>query len=486
MPRIIVTLTAALMLGGCASTGHMDSRGLVTPPISLLSTSPDPAFKMGIDTLLADTLFPPSNIGIKVVATATGQVRYALNPDMLFNPASNQKLVTAATALATLGPTFPLRTSVFADTASATICIKGHGDPLLSYNDIDSLARTVAPRLNGRKPWRLLVQPGYFDDLQWGAGWTWDEEPSAYGMFISPLILQHNTIAVRVEPAQRAGEPPVVSCTPATGYVSVQNSAVTVADTPLTAPLRVSRKWKERSNTITVDGQILLNERPFTDDLSVWKPELYAGAVFAERLGTLGLPVVVVTIDTTEPKGSPIAEFVHLLDTAVTFMNKVSDNLSAEALLKIVGAETYHVAGSAELGASVARKLLAGWKCDTTGIVIADGSGLSRYNLTSPSTIVRLLQNMARDSATFPAFYHSLPIGGVDGTIGRRMTGTPAQDNLRAKTGSLSGVSALSGYVRTAGGEMLTFSILLQNFPGTVRPYRLVQDRIGAFLAGWK
>jgi D-alanyl-D-alanine carboxypeptidase/D-alanyl-D-alanine-endopeptidase (penicillin-binding protein 4) len=409
-----------------------------------------------------------------------------LNQDMLFNPASNQKLVTAATALTTLGPSFPLRTSVFADSARRTVCIKGRGDPLLSHDDLDSLARAVAPLLPRGDPWRLAVNVRYFDDLSWGAGWAWDAEPSAYGMFISPLILDNNAIAVRVQPGPRAGDPPAVFCTPATGYVSVENTAVTVADTPLTAPLEVSRKWRERSNTLTVSGQMWVNGRRHTDNLSVWKPELYAGAVFAERLGALGVPVVVVAIDTTEPAGNPIAEYTHLLDTALTFMNKVSDNLSAEALLKVVAAETYHAPGSADLGATVARRMLAGWRCDTTKIAIADGSGLSRYDLTSASTIVLLLQHMAHDSANFPVFYHSLPIAGVDGTIGRRMGGTPAEGNLRAKTGSLSGVSALSGYVRTAGAEMLTFSILLQNYPGTVRPYRQVQDRIGAFLAGWK
>jgi D-alanyl-D-alanine carboxypeptidase/D-alanyl-D-alanine-endopeptidase (penicillin-binding protein 4) len=486
MPRFIRFLTVALILAGCAPTGHLERALTVPPVISRLSVSPDPAFKTGIDTLLADSLFPPSNIGIKIVSTATGEVRYALNQDMLFNPASNQKLVTSATALRTLGPTFPLRTSVFADPAHRTICIKGRGDPLLSHDDMDSLARAAAPLLPQGDPWRLAVNVSYFDDLSWGAGWAWDEEPAAYGMFISPLILDNNTIAVRVQPGVRAGEPPSVICTPATRYVSVENTAVTVADTPLTAPLEVSRKWRERSNTLTVSGQIWVSGRWHTENLSVWKPELYAGAVFAERLGALGVPVVVAAIDTTEPTGKPIAEYTHLLDTALTFMNKVSDNLSAEALLKVVAAETYHVPGSADLGTGVARKLLAGWSCDTTKIAIADGSGLSRYDLTSASTMVQLLQNMARDSANFPVFYHSLPIAGVDGTIGGRMKATPAEGNLRAKTGSLSGVSALSGYVRTAGGEMLTFSILLQNFPGTVRPYRLVQDGIGAFLAGWK
>ncbi len=486
MPRLALMITAAFILAGCASTGGLYPAKPTPPAISILSTAPDQDFKTGIDTLLADSLFPPSNIGIKIVSTKTGEVWYALNPDMLFNPASNQKLVISATALTTLGPAFPLKTLVFADTASRTIFIKARGDPLLSHSDIDSLAGAVAPLLPQGKPWRLGVNVSYFDDLAWGAGWAWDWEPAAYDMFISPLILNNNTVKVRVRPAGRAGIPPEVLCTPATGYVTVENTAMTVADTPLTAPLTISRKWKERSNTITVEGQMLLNGRTVTENLSVWKPELYAGAVFAERLGARGLPVVVVAIDTTEPAGSPVAEYVHLLDTAVTFMNKVSDNLSAEALLKIVARETYNAPGSAELGAHVVRALLSRWGCDTTRTGIADGSGLSRYDLTSASTIVVLLQSMARDTANFPPFFHSLPIAGVDGTIGRRMRGTPAEGNLRAKTGTLSGVSALSGYVRTAGGEMLTFSILVQNFPGTVRPYHQVQDRIGAFLAGWK
>jgi serine-type D-Ala-D-Ala carboxypeptidase/endopeptidase (penicillin-binding protein 4) len=169
--------------------------------------------------------------------------------------------------------------------------------------------------------------------------------------------------------------------------------------------------------------------------------------------------------------------------TAVTFMNKVSDNLTAEALLKMLAAEKFGTPGSATAGTSAVCAFLNGIGIDTTKIAQADGSGLSRYNLTSPSVIIRLLQAMERDTVHFPAFCFSLPIAGVDGTIAKRMRGTRAEGNLRAKTGSLSAVSALSGYVRTADGEPLAFSILMQNFPGSVRGYRTTQDRIGVLLS---
>jgi D-alanyl-D-alanine carboxypeptidase/D-alanyl-D-alanine-endopeptidase (penicillin-binding protein 4) len=119
-------------------------------------------------------------------------------------------------------------------------------------------------------------------------------------------------------------------------------------------------------------------------------------------------------------------------------------------------------------------------------IAIVDGSGLSRMNLTSASAITRVLTTMYYDRRHANTFLSSLPIAGVDGTLANRMKGTPAAGNLRAKTGTLSGVTALSGYVMTADGKPLAFSMMMQNFSTSSRDYRLAQDRIGAFLAGLK
>ena len=484
--RVIGVFLSALVVGCTGSREMLQIPPAPTSRLSALSLSSFPHVKTQIDALLADSLFPPSNVGIRIVSLTRGEHLYSLNDNMLFNPASNEKLLTTATALMNLGTSYGFSTAVFADTLRHRVILKGYGDPLTSTADLDSLARRVAPYLSWTAPWRVAVDVSFFDDLSWGAGWNWDEEPAAYGMFISPVTLNNNTINVRVLPSPKAGTPPLIRIDPPTSYVTLENTATTVVDSP-TVPLEISRKWRERSNTITVAGQIRLGGRARTEQLSLWKPELYAGSVFAERLQACGIPVAgTVTVDTVTSAMIETERYVHGIDTVLTFLNKVSDNLSAECVLKTIAAEKLGIPGSAVAGITRVHAYLSECGVDTNRISVADGSGLSRYNLTSAATIVRLLERVYRDNQSFPLLYHALPIAGVDGTIGSRMKGTPAAGNLRAKTGSLSAVSALSGYVQTLDGEMLAFSILMQNYPGATRPYRMVQDAIGVYLAGLK
>jgi serine-type D-Ala-D-Ala carboxypeptidase/endopeptidase (penicillin-binding protein 4) len=486
MPHRLIAFILAVLIIGCTGSRELPRTTNSTRPpfFSPLSVSPYPVLKGHIDAFIADTLFPPSNIGIKVVSLTRGEPLYALNEGMLFNPASNEKLITSATTLSTLGPWYDFSTVVLIDTTRRLVVLRGEGDPLTSTNDLDSLARSVAPLLPGTTPWRVVVDVSFFDDEYWGAGWTWDEEPEAYGMFISPITLNNNTITVKVQPAAAVGKPPIVTCDPPTAYVTVENSAVTVADSP-SVHLKISRKWKEHSNILTVDGQIRFKARPRTEQLSLWKPELYAGTVFAECLEAHGVPTVKpVTVDSLRLGMIELVRFRRGIDTVMTFVNKVSDNLGAECLLKTIAARKGSVPGSAGAAIPHVYEYLSSCGVDTNRIAVADGSGLSRYNLTSSATIVKLLENIYRNDRAFPVLYHALPIAGVDGTIGSRMKGTTAEGNLRAKTGSLSAVSALSGYVRTQDDEMLAFSILMQNFPGATRPYRLVQDSIGVYLSG--
>ena len=310
----------------------------------------------------------------------------------------------------------------------------------------------------------------------------WDDEPDPTAMFISPLSVNGNSIVVRVSPGDRAGSPAHVVLDPATECVTVENSAVTVADS-IVEPLNVTREWKERTNTIVVSGQIASGDSGHTGRLSLWQPEWYFLDVFAGSLRRSGIDVQGTIVDTVTAGATELLRLSHRLDSVVAYMNKTSDNLSAENVLKVLSAEGRTTPGSAEGGVAILRRFMGSAGIDTLQTVQVDGSGESRYNLLSPDSMVRLLVAMHADTGTFPVFFNSLPIAGREGTLSGRMRGSPAESSLRAKTGTLAGVSCLSGYVRTSDGELLAFSIMMQGIPGSIRPYRLVQDRIGAFLS---
>lgn len=482
MKSTLLLWALVLLLGGCATTSSIKTTRRGISPLASLSASPHPSLKSQIDATLSDTLFPPANIGIKIVSLTTGENLYELNSDMLFMPASNEKLFTSAAALVELGRDFDFRTSVSVEWDSSRIFIKGSGDPLLSTSDLDSLARVLKDSLPADSNWTLVGDVSYFDDIYWGEGWMWDDEGENYNAPISPLTVNSNTITVQVRPGKLEDALVRIGTVPPSSYVSVENTATTPVDTPI-VPLKVSRKWRERSNTITVTGQMLHRDTLSEHHPSIWQPERYFLTLLAERLESYGLKLKGIAIDTLSASCINLTEYSHGLDSVVTFLNKTSDNLSAENLLKTLSAERNGKPGTAQSGVSLVKRFLSTIGVDTTRQLMVDGSGLSRYNLASPDIITRLLAEMYNRPDVFDVFYNSLPVAGVDGTLSGRMKGTSAEGNLRGKTGTLSGVSSLSGYVKTTNGEMVAFSILVNNFASSPRMYRLVQDRIGVIMS---
>lgn len=449
--------------------------------LTTLSGSAYQHVKARIDSLIPDSLFPPAHIGLKITSLRTGETLYELNANSLFNPASNQKLFTSAAALAILDDDFSLPTVVSVDTSSNTIFIKGFGDALFSMRDLDSLALLTASSLPPKRTWKVAGDASYFDSVYWGYGWNWDDEPEPYQAFISPLILNGNSIKLIASPGNRPGAPLAVRTEPPTDFVVIENKGITARDS-LSIPLKLTRVLRERRNILTVEGEMLPGTREQTAELSVLEPERYTTHVFAGRLRNLGIAVSEIVIDTVTVEASEVARISRPLDTLIAYTNKESDNLSAEVLLKVLGAESKGLPGSAAKGASVVKEFLADLDIDTNLIRIADGSGLSRMNLASPATVVRLLEKMY-DSPHFERFSNSLSIAGIDGTTRARMRRTSAQGNMRSKTGTLTAVTALSGYMLTADGEPLAFSMMMMNDPAESQTYRRVQDQIGVFLS---
>ena len=464
-------------VSGCAS---FFGGGVPNDPVDRL--------RYDIDRVFADSIFRSTVPSLKVVAPGTGEVLYEANSEMFIRPASNMKILTSMTALHVLGPRYLFKTSLsweslFDDeTVNGNVYLKGYGNPDLRTADLDTLAAQLAAIGVKRIAGNVVVDDSFFDSLQWGPGWMWDDEPAPYQAYVSALSVNKNCINVTVAYDSATGGV-TVTTDPTTSYVTVRNFA-TVATDSVTARLRINRPATEPPNTIVVAGQILAGDEPREDQLTVLWPELYAGTLMMEALGRQGISVDGVVERGRLPREvSEKAWHVWGIDSVIVNLNKVSDNLSAEMALKTISATLNSPPGSVASGRWGVNEYFASLGIDSARHRMADGSGLSHYSLLRVGLIVDLLRAVYDDPEIFPLFYQSLPVAGVDGTLEERMRGTRAQGNVRAKTGTISGVSSLSGYATTRDGEMLVFGMTMQDFIGSSVPYRRAQNRVCEILA---
>ena len=253
-----------------------------------------------------------------------------------------------------------------------------------------------------------------------------------------------------------------------------------------TAAAKAARRPGERDNVVTVTGVIALGSAPLVKQASVWRPELMAPTLFRDALRAQGMKVTSMTTAPTPAGAAVVARVSRRLEELVRFALKTSDNLTAESLLKLLGLQASGQPGSGEAGIVAVRGYLERQGIATENLVLADGSGLSRYNLSSAETMIQTLRAIHRDPELYRIFRESLPIAGKDGTLKGRMKGSCAEGNLRGKTGNMKGVSALSGYASSADGEPLAFSIIIQNYAVSGRQAREVQDRIATLLCGFR
>jgi D-alanyl-D-alanine carboxypeptidase/D-alanyl-D-alanine-endopeptidase (penicillin-binding protein 4) len=272
--------------------------------------------------------------------------------------------------------------------------------------------------------------------------------------------------------------------------MKIVNKGVTIdsLDTLQQKAFKAERRWRPAAeNTIVVQGgrTIGASERTFVID--VVDAALYTGTLFSELLQEANITFEGQVLKGSVPDTSIVLaeNFSPPLTMTIMNTNKISDNLSAELLLKTIGAEVKGVPGTAEKGISVIKKFLNEIGVDSTTYEIVDGSGVSRYNVITPNLIVKLLKAMNADFGIQAEFKTSLPIAGVDGTLQNRMKNSAAESKLRAKTGSLRGVSSLAGYTTTADGELVAFSMIMEHFVVSTSKIRGIQDRIGNLLSSF-
>ncbi|GAA0921700.1 D-alanyl-D-alanine carboxypeptidase/D-alanyl-D-alanine endopeptidase [Nonomuraea longicatena] len=437
-------------------------------PANALDPSPGVAdLAADLDRILSDSRLTIAQAGVQVRNAESGEELYATSPGKLMLPASNTKLFTGAAAAETLGLDYRFTTSVLGagrktgHVLGGDLVLRGTGDPTMLAEDYDRLAADVAAQGVKVVTGRLVADDTWFDDVRLGLDWAWDDESAYYAAPISALTASpdrdYDAGSVIVSAAV-AGSEVKVTTKPETDYLTIVNKATVGAKTDVL----IERQHGTR--TVVVTGTVAT---PYQEWVSVDDPTAYSASLFRKSLAKHGVRVVGRTTTGAAPEGaSRLAErqSMPLKELLVPFM-KLSNNIHAEILTKAMGRK---VAGQGTWAAGLKVSTDFARANGVQVLNMRDGSGLSRRDGFTAASIAQLLVAV-RDKPWFPAWYDSLPVAGdpdrlVGGTLRSRMRGTPAAGNVRAKTGSLTGVTALSGYVTSADGEPLVFSIMLNQY----------------------
>lgn len=453
----------------------------------LAPAQPETALSRAVGVEVARALRDTAAMGVHIVELDTGETVYAYSPDERRVIASNSKLFTTAAALDALGPGYffetrlLLRGSVTAGTLQGDLGVVGAGDPQISGREFGGDAygafRPWAAALRERGVQRitgdLYLAHGLFESLQIHPDWPRDQLAEWYEAPVDALSFSDNCILVRVSPGRKAGERPIVTTVPPVPIFRVDNAATT------SAKRRGTKLYVGRLDTLlTVKGSIDVNSGSFETWITVPDPVTYFGSGLRAALAEEGIIVEGHLRPVPELPGA-IWERVALirsdLVTAVRTTNKRSQNFYAESLAKTIGAQRCGRGAWAE-GVRAIGEFVTSIGVPRGMVQLVDGSGMSRANQATPRSITTLLRHMFFHPAA-TEFAQSLPFSGDESLKGwkRRMAAPPYRGNVLAKTGTLNGVSALSGYAKAVSGKSYAFSILLNKARGDAHG---AQDRI--------
>jgi serine-type D-Ala-D-Ala carboxypeptidase/endopeptidase (penicillin-binding protein 4) len=459
--KACATFAAAIALSGCHPQPAAAPPAHPAPPAL-------PALQRAIDAALNDPALAHSYWGVLVKSLNTDETLYSLNARKLMMPASNMKIVTLAAAAEKLGWTYTYATTVRAVGAidngmlNGDLVVVGSGDPSLVAADgaSDRVFASWASQIKSAGirtiAGRVIGDDNTFDDETLGFGWSWDDLPDDYAAGVGALQLNEDAVRVTIAPGPAAGDLAAASVAPIAGGLAIDNTVVTAAAGGQPA---VRTRRLPGSARLQLRGSIPLGHEPIVEAVSVDNPTQFFVTALRTALIANGIDVRGPAMDIDDVRdapartaGRPLVSYTSPpLSVLAERLMKASQNQYAETLFRTVG-----------VGATPS--ILQPWGVAAGDLVQRDGSGLSRYDYVTPDALVTILTHIDRDARLKGPFASSLPIAGRDGSLANRMKGTAAENNARAKTGSMSNVRALSGYVTTADGEPLVFSIVANNF----------------------
>lgn len=443
-----------------------------------------------VESLLGAAPVDKGEWGLLVVDAETGATLYEKNANDYFLPASNMKLLTTALALDSLGPEYRFRTTIETNGTLASdgklsgdLILVGRGDPNLSNRKfpyetkeefdgppekaLAELADAIAARGVKEIAGDIAGDDSYFPRERYPDGWEIDDMVWEYGAAISAIVVDDNTVALTLTPAEKTGGAVAAVVEPATREFVVKNEVTTIGakEKP---DLRLTRD--PGGDTVTVTGVMPAGSNPRKLVLAIQEPALHAANLLAQLLRDRGIKIggtvrAVHEPDPGEATRTVLAEHLSIpLKDSVKLVNKISQNLHTEVLLRAAARQQGRWATPEDLQ-KFPEAFYAKAGIPLGDVVQTDGSGLSRHDLVTPRAFVALLA-YAQKQAWLPSFLASLPVAGADGTLNERMKEPPLAGKIHAKTGSVTHVRTLSGYAETPGGRKLIFSFLSNNQGG--------------------
>lgn len=450
-----------------------------------------------IDNILKNERLNGAITGVSIRNADSGEIIYSSNGDIRLHPASNMKLLTAAAALERLGPDYQLLTEIWTDgrikgnILKGNLYLKGKGDPTLVKEDLDRFAKKLKAKGITKINGDLIADDSWYDDIRLSQDLNWSDEPFHTGAQVSALTLSPTndydagTILLKIIPADKKGEKASIQLTPETNYVNIVNKTSTV-DKDHESNITIDRV--HGTNTIIVKGTIPINNSTIKKWAAVWEPTEFAMNVFKKSLQAQGITFVTNSKSTTgvtpekairleNKKSMPLKQLL------IPFM-KLSNNGHAEVLTKEMGRIVYGE-GSWDAGLKVLNETVTELGLNGTSLQLRDGSGMSHKNMI-PANELSLLLFIAQSKSWFPEFEKSLPLAGqpdelIGGTLRSRLKNELTIGNVKAKTGSISGVSTLSGYITSRSGGNFIFSIMINNY--LARSVTDIEDNIVKIIA---
>lgn len=424
------------------------------------------------------------NIGIVVRNANNGKLYYQRNGNRLFTPASNMKIITAITGLMVLGSNYTYQTKLLIPnkgmskhTLRGNLVLQFHGDPSLRSFNIFTLIGMLAHYKINTIHGNIIIDDSHYNGKSLGKGWMWDDLQHCYSAPVGAAILDHNCIAVTVNPAKKDSE-----------FATLIPSALSEF-TPITNHVLTRTKKKRchigiltnKRNQYILSGCIKKNSKPQLINIAITNPIAYIKKSIKKALKYYNIHLKGTIQEGIAAKNMRLLA-VHKSEAFPILLDKMmkeSDDLYAETFLKSIGATYFKRAGNWQLGTKALTIILKKkMHVNLHHIELIDGSGLSRYNLITPLTLDKILQYAFHHFAIKSQFIASLPIAGVDGTLKHRMLWDKKKQNIKAKTGSMRSVSALSGYVHSKHHGVLSFVIIINGFKKRIRYYRKLEDRI--------